>query len=201
MLAVLAATAPAPAPAAEPAAEPDWRPATEREGIALEWRPTDTVYRAFRGSVSVCTDLDGLQGFVGDATRLTDWVPYTEAARVLPAGEGQQLYYLRTRAPWPFQSRDMVYQLTRERAAGDAMIIALEGRPDALPEQRDAVRMRSAKGRWTLEPRDGRIDVTLELTADPRAPAFYANHRLAATVAGTLANLAERFPCDGAGSS
>jgi hypothetical protein len=187
MLIVLAATA--------GAAEQGWQDADDRDGIALQWRPATADYRAYRGSIAVCTDLYELQRFVGDAEQLTAWVPYTEAARSLPADPGRQLYYLRTSAPWPFKSRDMVYELIPQEAKGSGLVLELEGRPEALPEQRGAVRMRSSAGRWTFEPAGAAIRVTLELTADPQAPAFYANRRLAATVAGALQNLAERFSC------
>jgi hypothetical protein len=181
------------------AAGDDWHPAGENRGVALESRPTADGYRAYRGAVTVCTDLAGLQRFVADASRLDEWIPFTEAARALPNEDGQQLYYLRTSAPWPFKSRDMVYRLTSESAVDDGTIhIRLEGLPDALPEQQGVVRMKSAEGRWALTPGNGHIHVELRLAANARrAPAFFADRRLAATVAGTLANLAEEFPCAG----
>ena len=185
-------------PAAWPATEEGWQPAGWNSGVQLDYRPTPSGFRAYRGSVEVCTDLGPLRRFVADAAHLDEWIPYTEEARELPHEEPEQLYYLRTSAPWPFKSRDMVYRLTplpEDRT--DTISIELEGVPDALPERHDAVRMTSAEGGWTLVSGNGRIEVTLSLAVNPgRAPAFFADRRLAATVGGTLANLARQFPCE-----
>ena len=178
-------------------ADGDWSPAGKQRGVTLEAKRTSSGHRAYRGAVLVCTDLAELQRFVADASRLEEWIPYTEAAWSVPDPAGERLYYMRTSAPWPFRSRDMVYRLSQEPSDGDGPIhIDLEGVPDALPEKEEAVRMRSADGRWTLTRQDGGIEVALRLTVDPGpAPAFFANRRLAATVAGTLSNLAAQFPC------
>jgi hypothetical protein len=184
---------------ASPAAADDtWSPAGETRGVALQSRPTATSFRAYRGAVAACTDLVSLLRFVADASRLREWIPHTAESHALPEQGGHALYYLRTSAPWPFKSRDMVYRLTPEPAdEGGTIRIGLEGVPDALPARRDAVRMTAADGTWTFTPGGGRIHVELELAVDPGfAPAFFADRRLAATVAGTLANLAERFPCE-----
>ncbi|HEX7036300.1 MAG TPA: hypothetical protein VF210_11025, partial [Pseudomonadales bacterium] len=168
----------------------------EVDGVTLEWRLSDVGGRAYRGLVTVCTSLSELRDFVTDPSRLADWVAFTEAAHAVPAPEGERLYYLRTSAPWPFKSRDMVYRL-RPSEAPDGVRLVVEGVPDAVPERDGAVRMRAAEGEWLLDRTDGRIRVTFRLAVDPgRLPAFLLNRRLAATVAGTLGNLADRFPCD-----
>lgn len=175
----------------------DWRRAGSRQGIELSYRQTDSAYRAYRGAVAVCTDLVSLQTFVTDAARLEEWIAYTEEAHGVGDVDGREGYYVKTSAPWPFQSRDMIYQLAVEPAGtSGALRIGILGVPDAAPPQRNAVRMASAEGGWLLTPHRGRIRVTMWLTVDPvGVPAFFANRRLAAAVAGTLANLADRFPC------
>ncbi len=182
-----------------PSAAPGWTPERTVDGIDLESQPRDSGYDAYRGTVIVCAGLDELQAFVGDASRFHEWLPYTEEARALQDPEGGgELYYLRNSAPWPLQSRDMVYRLTREPGGGDVLRIALEGVPQALPPQAGAVRMEGAEGLWTLRTDNGRIHVALSLAVNPGgAPRFFVNRRLAATVGGTLANLQEHFPCTG----
>lgn len=184
------ASAPAPADAA-------WSPAGENRGVALEWAPSDIGQRAYRGAVTVCTDLHGLQTFVADASRLHRWIPNTEEAYALPDEGPHPRYYLRTGAPWPFKSRDMVYRLVAQPADDSGSLrITLAGEPQAIPVRSDAVRMDAARGLWILTPGNGRIHVSLELAVDAgRVPGFFANRRLAATVGGILANLATQFPC------
>lgn len=178
-------------------AAPDWTADRTVNGIDLQSQPRESGFTAYRGTVTVCAGLEELQAFVADASRFHEWLPYTEEARDLEDPEGGgQLYYLRNSAPWPLQSRDMIYKLTRQPGEGDVLRIALEGVPQALPPQAGAVRMESAEGLWTLRTADGRIHVGLSLAVNPgRAPAYFVNRRLAATVGGTLANLQERFPC------
>lgn len=179
------------------AADDDWQRDGVWRGVALEYHTADSGYRAYRGTVHVCTTLPGLQAFVADASRLKAWIPFTEEAYALPGSGHAILYYLRTSAPWPFKSRDMVYRLVQRPADGSrTLLIDLQGVPDAVPEQSDAVRLKAADGRWMLTLEGGVIGVTLVLAIDPRpAPAFLANRRLAATVGGMLANLAAQFPC------
>lgn len=190
MLSLLAAPVGADAPAG------GWHPAGESDGVRLEWRPSHVGPRAYRGHVTVCTSLPELRDFVTDPSGLADWIAFTEDAHAVPAPPGEQLYYLRTSAPWPFKSRDMVYRL-RPSEAADGVRLIVEGVPGAVPERDDAVRMRAAEGEWLLDRSDGRIHVSFELAVDPgRLPPFVVNRRLAATIAGTLDNLAARFPCD-----
>lgn len=180
-----------------------WTDGGEVSGVALEWQPSALGHRAYRGTTVVCTSLEALRDFVTDASRLDQWIPFTEAARAVPGPKDQHRYYLRTSAPWPFKSRDMVYALSAEASADDtseddALRLDVEGLPDAVPEHDGAVRMRAAEGGWVLAPEDGTVAVSFQLAVDPgRVPDFFVNRRLAATVGGTLANLAERFPCDG----
>lgn len=178
-------------------AAPDWTADRTVNGIDLESQPRDSGFHAYRGSVTVCAGLEELQAFVADASRFHEWLPYTEQARALEDPEGGgELYYLRNSAPWPLKSRDMVYRLTRAPGGGDVLRIALEGVPEALPPQAGAVRMEGAEGLWTLRTANGRLHVALSLAVNPgRAPAFFVNRRLAATVSGTLANLQAHFPC------
>jgi hypothetical protein len=185
------------APAAGAADDADWQAAGDKDGVALSWRTTESGLRAYRGGIRVCTSFEALQTFVTDVEQFDDWIPFTESARSLADPGAGELYYLRTGTPWPLQSRDMIYRLGPMVAASDGVLrIAISGEPDALPPQDGAVRMTSAEGEWTLLADTAGIEVTLQMAIDPGGgPAFFANRRLAVTVAGTLANLGERFPC------
>lgn len=185
------------------AAESGWSAARTVRGVALESRPTPSGFAEYRGQVSVCTSQQNLERFVTDASRFPSWVPFTETAHALPDDGRGTRYYVRTDAPWPFRSRDMVYRVMPRGADGEGsadgagrLRIDLAGEPDAIPERGDAVRMAGAGGRWVLEARGERIDVALRMSVDPGSvPRFFANQRIAATVGGMLANLRQRFPC------
>lgn len=165
-------------------------------GIALEAQSQPSGFKAYRGAVTVCVGLDGLQSFVSDASRFEQWLPYTEEARALASPGEAELYYLRNESPWPLRSRDMIYRLTPLSTDEGELRIALRGKPDALPRQAGAVRMKSAEGLWVLRADGARTQVEFSLAVDPGpAPTAFINRRMAATVGGALANLRERFPC------
>ncbi|MFW6092644.1 MAG: SRPBCC family protein [Pseudomonadota bacterium] len=177
------------------AAAEAWQPAGTIDGIAMTARPTGTGFDAYRATVEVCTGASTLERFVTDASSFGEWIPYTVEARQIESGDGAVRYYVRTDAPWPARDRDMVYRLDSRRS-DEALVIAVTGVPDYLPPQEGAVRMAGAEGEWRLRPRGDRLEVTFSLAVNPgNAPARFSNRRLAATVAGTLNNLTERFPC------
>lgn len=174
----------------------EWRPGRTIHGVPLEWRKTASPYDAFRGTVRVCATPLTLNEFAADAERFTEWIPFTEAAHTISDSGIKRVYYVRTSTPWPLKSRDMIYELELLDGAPGEVRLAIHGRPDALPRRDDAVRVRSAEGMWIMRPEGDAMTVTLWMTTDPgRFPALFVNRRVAATVAGTLAHLRERFAC------
>ena len=176
----------------------DWELARVVRGVQVHARPAPgSPFAQHRGAVTVCAGLDTLERYVADTTRFHEWLPDTEEVRVLEHTDTTQTYYLRTRTPWPFRSRDMIYQFTRESTLDTKQVsIGLKGLPDYMPEEPGAVRMHDASGEWILRMSNTGVLVSFQLHVDPgRVPALFANRRLAGTVGDTLANLAERFPC------
>jgi len=151
---------------------------------------------AFSSSVAVCSDLDTVAAYIANVDNFMDWIAYAEEAQVLESGDSRTLYYLKSSAPWPMRSRDMVYELKPRFDAGGTLHIAMRGLPDELPERRDAVRMDSVEGDWQFSVDGSEISVQLTLQVDPgRVAKFLANRRIASTVGLTLQALGDRFPC------
>jgi hypothetical protein len=193
-------------------ADAAWQHAGSVRGVAVEAQPTAAGFDAHRAVTTVCTGFEPLLDYLSDASQIRNWLPYTESARQLDAGADAdphvRLFYVRTEAPWPLRPRDMIYRVYLTDAAGDIataadldasgkpLQMALEGVPEFLPPQPDAVRMRSAEGAWTFRREGERIRVELRLRMDPGSvPRRMANRRIRSAVGGALANLHQRFPC------
>ncbi|MFU8815245.1 MAG: hypothetical protein ACNA7W_07860 [Pseudomonadales bacterium] len=179
------------------ASDPAWLPVATVGEVKVEAKPTASGFHATRGSITLCTGLQSLLNFLGNPSRFPEWIPYTEEARSLERSADAQIFYMRTATPGPARSRDMIYRAERQIDAGPGQVrLVLEGLPDHLPPQPNAVRMRAACGEWLLERHDGYIRASLQLEVNPgRVPRQLANRRQALIVGGALANLAERFPC------
>jgi len=174
----------------------DWKTVAHIGPVEVLVQPTETGPDRFRASVAVCSDLDTVAAYIANVDNFMDWIAYAEEAQVLESGDSRTLYYLKSSAPWPMRSRDMVYELKPRFDAGGTLHIAMRGLPDELPERRDAVRMDSVEGDWQFSVDGSEISVQLTLQVDPgRVAKFLANRRIASTVGLTLQALGDRFPC------
>jgi len=175
---------------------PQWRPEEAPPNVRLESQSTASGFDRFRATVVVCTDLKTVADYTADVSTLKDWVAYAEAVELLESDQTRTLYYLKSAAPWPMRSRDMVYQLTPRFDAAGLLHISMIGMPDAVPLRPDAVRMHSVEGDWLFRVEGSEITVQLTLLTDPgKVPKFMANRRIARTIGLTLEALGEKFPC------
>jgi hypothetical protein len=166
------------------------------DGIAVEFRPTESGFNMHRGEAFVCTDIASLERFVADAARFPDWIPYTLSARQLDRTEAGAVYYVLTSTPWPLKDRDMIYRISRLEGDYQGLHLLLTGLPEYEPPIEHVERIRAAEGEWRLVPEGVGVRVGYELFVDPgSAPRFLANRRLANVVGKTLANLSAQFPC------
>jgi hypothetical protein len=173
-----------------------WRAVVSIGPVQVYAQDTDSGFDRVRASVTVCTDLETVADYTADASTLMDWVAYAQAVELLEADDNHTLYYLKTAAPWPMRSRDMIYQLTPRFDDQGRLHIRMDGVPDALPVRADAVRMDSVEGDWLFTADGGEVTVQLTLHMNPgRVPRFMANGRIARTVGMTLQALGEKFPC------
>jgi len=181
---------------AETTAE-EWQEVRRVDGIVVEARPTESGFNEHRAHGRVCADVESLAGFVADSATLPEWIPHTEEVRVLQQRSNEEIYYLRSATPWPMRSRDMIYRLQRHTDSKTATArLSITGLPDYLPPEPDAVRMKAARGTWTIHDQGDAISITFKMFVHPgSAPRFIANRRMAGSVGQTVANLAERFPC------
>lgn len=173
----------------------EWREARTVDGVALESRDRDSKYLEHRGAVTLCADLRTVLEFVSEPRELVHWVPFTSAAERLPEKDGNVVYHVVTRAPWPYKPRDMVYALD-VNLGGDQASVHMNGIPGYVPPRDGMVRMRAAEGVWAFVSHGEEIAVSLQMWVDPGSgPALLVNRRAATTVGRMLANLKSRYSC------
>ena len=72
---------------------------------------TESGFDRHRGLVSVCGAMTEVTTFAADVENFPEWVSFTEESRLISRSPERTVFYLRNSAPWPFKSRDMVYEL------------------------------------------------------------------------------------------
>lgn len=179
-------------------AEADWLVARTLEAVKVEARATPSGFKIHRGEVLLCTEIANLKAYIADTSRFHEWIPDVHQARLLDVSDNSVIYHMTTKTPWPLKPRDMYYQLTDMGLANESFEvgIAVEGLPRYQPETDDAVRMREVKGEWHIVAEGNGLRVRHQLYVDPgNVPKFFANRRLAASLAMTLINLSRQFQC------
>jgi hypothetical protein len=179
-------------------AEADWVVARTIEGVKVEARGTPSGFKIHRGDVLLCTEIANLEAYIADTSRFHEWIPDLDQVRLLDVSDGSVVYYMTTKTPWPLKPRDMIYQLTDMRLSNDSLEVGIvvKGLPTYLPETNDAFRMREVTGEWRIVPEGKGLRVRHQLYVDPGSvPKFFANRRLATSLAKTLINLSRQFQC------
>lgn len=180
------------------AAEQDWVTTRTIEGVKVEAQVTPSGFKIHRADVLLCTEIANLRAYIADTSRFHEWIPDVDQVRLLDVSDASVVYYMKTKAPWPFRPRDMIYQLTEMRVSGDPseVSIAIRGLPSYLPEANDASRMREVKGQWRIVSEGKGLRVTYQLFVNPGSvPKFFANRRVSTSLARTLINLRRQFQC------
>lgn len=78
------------------------------------------------------------------------WMPAVETLTILERPSATRtLVYMARQAPWPLQGRDAVTLF--ERHPGNPVVLTMQGRPKAWPEQPGHVRVPFTEGSWSLQ--------------------------------------------------
>lgn len=172
----------------------EWRLETRADGIDVHTRAVPgSEIRAFKGESLIEADLETVLAVVRDSDRYQDWFPNCPESRLLRREGAVSYQYSVTAAPWPVDDRDNIFRSTLVRDAETGVVdISITAAPEAYPEQPGRVRVRSARGRWRLEPvDDARTRVLFEMHLDPGGgiPSWMANARVVSTPFEALSSL------------
>ncbi len=192
ILAGLVFATPLPVPAAQ-----DWQAVDSDEGKNILVYTLDTEssdYMATRGVTTVTASLGALVNLIADTDSFPEWMHQIKHAKILEqSSQTERLTYLAQDSPWPVKDRDMVvYSKLLQDPDSKEVVIDMQARPDAFPEQDDHVRIPEMANRWRLSPKGkGQIAIVYEIHANPGGslPARIYNATAAETPLKTLQGL------------
>jgi hypothetical protein len=150
-----------------------WEPVRDDDGILVHRRAVrGSKLHEFRGVGLVEAPIALLLGVLDDSDHRTEWMQEARANnRIERVGAFGEIFYSRTRAPWPVADRDVVLQATTtfDTSARQVRIEFVSVSHPAWPPQTGAVRMPFLHGHWYMTPVHGGAWTRIEyqIHADP----------------------------------
>jgi hypothetical protein len=115
-----------------------------------------------------------------DVENYTKWFAYTKKAKILNKEQNVQYNYIETAFPWPYENRDMVYEMSIKKIDSVKTKVFLKGIPDYIPKTKGIVRMRKANGYLMLIRSETQTEITYIFHSDPGGdvPSWLANNSI-----------------------
>lgn len=174
----------------------DWKLAKEEGGIRVYLSPVEgSKYKAYRGVVSMKTDIATLRALQEDVSGSCAWIHECREQKLLKSEGKESWAYTRFNTPWPVTPRDSVIHVTTEEGSDGSVTRVLEGVPDYLPEEKGFVRVSKVEGFWKLTPKGaGEVEVVYQVHTEPggSVPSWLANSFVVDAPFNTLKGLRER---------
>ncbi len=161
---------------------PEWREINNRNGIQVLSRhvPGSKII-AFRGIVTIDSDIGVIINTINDKSRHKQWVARLKENKTLRLDSPfESLEYTRVNCPWPVSDRDFVFNSTAEiDEEKDVVKMHLRSVADPLmPPRKGVVRAELHKSLYTLTRLEkGKTRVSVEFHGDPKGwvPAWVFN--------------------------
>ncbi|MEP0366237.1 MAG: START domain-containing protein [Cyclobacteriaceae bacterium] len=168
-----------------------WEIAKRQDGIVVYTKEEKTSeFKAFKGVVTVEASTNEIVSVLKDANQYVEWYGYTRTSKLLKREAEIQYTYVETVFPWPYSNRDMVYRMSIEELESGTVKVSLNGVPNYLPEKKEIVRMKEAKGYILLRPIDANTEITYVFHSEPgNIPVWLANNSIAELPYKTLLGL------------
>ena len=176
----------------------NWKLAKEKNGVTVFTRDSDkTKIKEFRAVTYIDTDLSSLVAVFLDIPAMEEWVRDCKSSQLIAENsDGELLYYLEVKAPFPFDNRDLVQHLAvHQDPASQEVTIELQNRPNSVPRKDNIVRMQVADGFWKFKPLgNGKIHLRFQYQNDPGGgiPAWLVNSFIVDNPLATISRLKEQ---------
>lgn len=147
----------------------DWQLAKSEGGIKVYLSTVPgSSYKAYRGQVTIDSDLATLRRLQEDASGSCAWIHACASQKLLKTQGAESWVYTRFDMPWQVQARDSVLHVVTQEEADGSLLRRLEGVPTYQKEEQGYVRVASVEGFWRMTPtKDGKVDVTYQLHTEP----------------------------------
>ena len=136
-----------------------WEQVRNEKGIVVHRRTiAGSHLHEFRGVGVIEAPIASVLGVLNDSDHRLEWMKEAAAnKRIESVDSYTEIFYSRTKAPWPVSDRDVVLRAktTIDPAAGQVRIDIESEENPAWPPQKGAVRMPFLRGHWYLWPENG----------------------------------------------
>jgi len=154
-------------------------------------------FLSFVGIAEIDAPQHSVLHLLHDLEAATEWIWKTEEMRIVEEidGEKGRVVYQRVTAPWPISDREIISisEGYKDEATSE-VFIKMTAVPDALPENKDYVRVRQLEGAWNIMPlSENKCRVVFRLHIEPggEIPSWLANIAVIDTPYNTLKNMRE----------
>jgi hypothetical protein len=176
-----------------------WNLEKDKDGIKVYTRPEPgSNFKAFKGETEVHATLEAVSAIIEDVEQFDEWDKDVKEIRVLERQPDKMLkYYVVYDLPWPIQDRDLCIEavFSFDKKNGNKLLVS-RPIPDAVPANKDLVRIIDYWQQWILEPKEnGMVHITVEGFADPAGdiPAWIANMAITDTPLNMLKEIRKKF--------
>jgi hypothetical protein len=136
-----------------------WEVVRNEKGIVVHRRAiAGSHLHEFRGTGVIEAPIAAVLGVLNDAEHRTEWMKEAAAnTRVESLDSYNEIFYSRTKAPWPVAHRDVVLRAHTiiDPKAGQVRIELTSQEHPSWPPQKGVVRMPFLRGHWHLWPERG----------------------------------------------
>jgi hypothetical protein len=181
------------------AEDTDWQISKSKKLILLYTRKVSySDYKEFKGEMIVASNPEAIVKYLRNIDDYKDWLPDCLESKKLDAiSASEQINYVLTDIPWPYEDRDLAYKFTLvpEDSITGQIIILIENRPDYIPFRKKIVRIPKSVGFWTLTPiGENKTKAEYQMHVEPGGyvPAWLANLKLVDTPFLFMYNLREQ---------
>jgi hypothetical protein len=156
-----------------------WRLVKDQGGIQVYLqRLADSKYQAYRGVVTINSDVSSLLKLQDDVGASCSWIHSCSYQQLVGHNEDHSWIYSRFDAPWPVSPRDSVVQVTTVQGADGVVTRVLQGVSDHAPEQKGFIRVTKLDGFWRFTPKGStQVEVVYQVHTEPggSVPSWLAN--------------------------
>jgi hypothetical protein len=175
----------------------NWEKIKERNGVTVfKGEVVNSPIVAFRGSTTIDANIVKVVSVLRDDAKKPEWISdLAETEVILQKNILQKLEYNRTKAPWPLQDRDFIYnadvKINKEK--GEVEVSISSATHADYPVRAGVVRGELTASRYFMRSVDGgkKTYIEVEILADPKGsvPKWVVNIFQSMWPSNTLSNI------------
>ena len=174
-----------------------WELAKDKNDVQVYTRSNEgSKFKEFKAiTIISTTNLTKTTALIENVTAYPDWQANIGSIKVLKfISSGEKYFHYTADVPWPISDRDGITYM-KKSLIDSVITYQLDSKHDYIPIKDNCLRLKIAKGSWTLTPlKDNKTKVVYQFFGDPEGslPAAIVNMFIVDGPHTTLENLRER---------